>query len=80
MKIIFEINGRKHLMSPEQAEEVLHLIATYGNEVYEHRTNWSTKVESHHVYAVTPSEMGAGELKYISDALYGMGKLRGKPE
>lgn len=80
MKAIFELNGRKHLMTPEQMVEVMDLIHSYGEEVYECKTDWSTKVETHHVYAVSAAALGAGEMRYITDALYGMGKLRGKPQ
>jgi len=80
MRIIFELQDRKHLLTPEQADEVIALIHRYGKEVYEIKHNWSTKQNSHHVYELTPAEMGGGELKFLSDALYGMGKLKGKPE
>lgn len=80
MRIIFELQDRKHLLTPEQADEVIALIHRYGTEVYEIKHNWSTKQNSHHVYELTPTEMGSGELKFLSDALYGMGKLKGKPE
>lgn len=81
MKVVIDIDGRKHLMTPEQATHVLQLIHEYGAEVYETRSNWgTTKVESHHVYTLTPAELGVGRLMYLTDALYGMGKLAGKPE
>jgi hypothetical protein len=81
MKIMFDLNGRKHLMTPEQASQVIALIHEYGAEVYESRSNWNTtKVESHHVYSVTPTELGVGEMRYMTDAMYGMAKLLGKPE
>ena len=80
MRIIFELQNRKHLLTPEQADEVIALIHRYGTEVYETKHNWSTKQNSHHVYELTPTEMGSGELQFLSDALYGMGKLKGKPE
>lgn len=80
MKIIFELNNKKHLLSPEHADEIMALVHKYGTEVYEVKHNWSTKEDTHHVYEVTPIELGAGEIRYISDALYGMAKLRGRPE
>jgi H2-forming N5,N10-methylenetetrahydromethanopterin dehydrogenase-like enzyme len=79
MRAIFELNGRKHLMTTEQLAEVINLVHKYGEEVYECKTDWSSKTETHHVYAVSPATLGTGEFRYITDALYGMGKLRGKP-
>lgn len=81
MKVIIDLDGRKHVMTPEQAAEVMALIHEYGAEVYESRSNWgTTKVETHHVFCVTPAELGVGRLQYLTDALYGMGKLAGKPD
>jgi hypothetical protein len=80
MKVILELNNRKHLMSTDQFTEVMDLVHKYGEEVYECKTDWSTKTDTHHVYAVSAASLGAGEIRYITDALYGMGKLKGKPQ
>jgi hypothetical protein len=80
MKAIIELNGRKHIMTCDQAAEIIRLVHTYGREVFEHKRSWSTKVDSYHVYEVTPAELGIMSLPMLSDELYGMGKLAGKAE
>lgn len=82
MRALIELNGRKHIMTMKQAEEVISLIQSYGAEVYETKTSYSTKpyTTHHHVYELTPADVGKGEITFLTDALYGMGKLNGKPE
>jgi hypothetical protein len=80
MKIIFELADVKYLLNPEQMNEVVNLILKYGAEVYEAKTNWSTKTETHHVYEATPTMAAKLKLHVLPDAVYGLGKLTGKPE
>ncbi len=82
MKALIELNGRKHILTMKQAEEVITLIHSCGAEVYETKTNYNTKpyTVTHHVYELAPAEMGKGEITFLTDALYGMGKLKGRPE
>ena len=82
MRALIELNGRKHILTMQQAEEVIGLIHSYGEEVYESKTSYHTKPYpvTHHVYELTPTEMGKGEITFLTDALYGMGKLNGRPE
>jgi hypothetical protein len=80
MKIVFELADVKYLLNPEQMNEVLNLVYKYGNEVYESKTNWTTKVETHHVYESTPAMAARLKLHVLPDAVYGLGKLSGKPE
>jgi hypothetical protein len=82
MKAIIELQNRKHVMTPEQAAEVIALIHHYGTEVYTTKTEYGVKpyVTHHHVYELTPTELGTGELPYLTDAMYGMAKLKGRPE
>jgi hypothetical protein len=80
MKVIFELADVKYLLTPDQANEVLNLIYKYGAEVYEAKTNWSQKTETHHVYDATPAMAARLKLPVITDAVYGLGKVTGKPE
>ena len=80
MKIVFELADVKYLLNPEQMNEVLNLVYKYGAEVYESKTNWTTKVETHHVYEATPAMAARLKLHVLPDAVYGLGKLSGKPD
>lgn len=80
MKIIFELADVKYLLTPEQMNEVLNLVYKYGHEVYECKTNWSTKTETHHVFEATPAMAARLKLSVLVDAVYGIGKITGKPE
>jgi len=80
MKIVFELADVKYLLNPEQMNEVLNLVYRYGAEVYESKTNWTTKVETHHVYESTPAMAARLKLHVLPDAVYGLGKLSGKPD
>ena len=80
MKVLFEFDGKQFVMDAESAGEIVNLIHARGAEVYEHKTNWRSKEESYHVYPTTPRELGEMSFKMITDELYGMGKLAGKPQ
>lgn len=80
MRVLFEFDDKKFVMDAESASEIVRMIHSYGAEVYEHKTNWRTKEESHHVYNLNPAEVGTMRMQFITDELYGMGKLNGKPE
>jgi hypothetical protein len=80
MRALIELNGRKHILTMKQAEEVITLIHSYGAEVYESRKDWNTKTVQHYIYEVSPTELGTGDITFLTDALYGMGKLKGRPE
>lgn len=80
MKVLFEFNDRKFVMEAEQAGAIVNMIHDCGCEVYEHKTNWSTKEETHHVYKLAPAEVGLVRFELMSEELYGLGKMRGKPE
>lgn len=80
MKVLFEFNDRKFVMEAEQAGAIVNMIHDSSREVYEHKTNWSTKEETHHVYKLTPSEVGVFRFELLSEELYGSAKMRGKPE
>ena len=80
MKIVFELADVKYLLTPEQMNEVVNLVHKYGTEVYECKSNWSTKTQTHHVYEATPSLAAGLKLSVLTDAVYGIGKITGKPE
>ena len=80
MRVLFEFDDKKFVMDAGSAAEIVRMIHSYGAEVYEHKTNWRTKEESHHVYNLNPAEVGTMRMQFITDELYGMGKLNGKPE
>ena len=60
MRVLFEFDGKNFVMSANDAAEIVRLIHSHGAEIYEHKTNWRTKEESHHVYNLNPTEQGAG--------------------
>ena len=80
MKVLFEFDDKKFVMDAESAGEIVSLIHAHGSEVYEHKTNWRSKEESYHVYETTPKDLGEMSFKMITDELYGMGKLKGRPQ
>ena len=80
MKVLFEFDDKKFVMDAESAGEIVSLIHSRGAEIYEHKTSWRTKEESHHVYNLNPTEVGTMRMQFITEELYGMGKLNGKPE
>ena len=80
MKILFEWADKKLIMDASKAEEIINLINRSEEEVYEHKTNWRTKEETHHVYAVSAGDLGVQSIQVLTDDLYALGKLRGKPE
>ena len=80
MKVLFEFDDKKFVMDAESAGEIVSLIHSRGAEVYEHKTNWRTKEESYHVYETTPRDLGEMSFQMITDELYGMGKLKGRPQ
>ena len=80
MKVLFEFDDKKFVMDAESAGEIVSLIHSRGAEIYEHKTSWRTKEESHHVYTPTTAEIGGFRFLMISDELYGMGKLKGRPQ
>ena len=80
MKMLFEWNNKTLIIAPERMDELIKLIMQSAEEVYEHKKNWSTKEESHHVYPISACDFGVQEIRVLSDELYALGKLRGKPE
>lgn len=80
MKVLFEFDGKQFVMDPESAAEIVTLIHARGLEVYEHKREWRTKADTYHVYPTTTKEIGEMNFKMITDELYGMGKLKGRPE
>ena len=80
MKVLFEFDDKKFVMDAESAGEIVSLIHSRGAEIYEHKTSWRTKEESHHVYNLNPTEVGTMRLQFITEELYGMGKLKGRPQ
>lgn len=80
MKVLFEFDGKHFVMSAQEAAEIVRMVHSCGAEIYEHKTNWRTKEESHHVYALNPTEVGTMRMQFITEELYGMGKLNGKPK
>ena len=80
MKVLFEFDGKQFVMDAESASEIVSLIHARGAELYEHKTSWRNKEESYHVYPATPRELGEMSFKMITDELYGMGKLKGRPQ
>ena len=80
MKVLFEFDDKKFVMDAESAGEIVSLIHSRGAEIYEHKTNWRSKEESYHVYETTPRDLGEMSFKMITDELYGMGKLKGRPQ
>lgn len=80
MKALFDFDGKQFVMDAESAGEIVALIHARGAEVYERRRNWRSKEESHHVYPANPTELGEITFKMITDELYGMGKLTGRPQ
>tara|TARA_R110002096_G_scaffold96933_1_gene216059 strand:+ start:58 stop:306 length:249 start_codon:yes stop_codon:yes gene_type:complete len=80
MKVLFEFDDKKFVMDAESAGEIVKLIHARGTEVYEHKTNWRSKEQSYHVYETTPRDLGEMSFKMITDELYGMGKLKGRPQ
>ena len=79
MKVLFEFDDKKFVMDAESAGEIVKLIHARGAELYEHKTNWRSKEQSYHVYETTPRDLGEMSFKMITDELYGMGKLKGRP-
>jgi hypothetical protein len=80
MKVLFEFDDKKFVMDAESAGEIVSLIHSRGAEIYEHKTNWRTKEESHHVYNAYTCGSRWVSFLMISDELYGMGKLKGRPQ
>jgi len=80
MRVLFEFDGKNFVMSASDAAEIVRLIHSHGAEIYEHKTSWRTKEESHHVYSLNPAEVGTMRMQFITEELYGMGKLNGKPK
>lgn len=80
MKVLFEWADMKLIMDAAKAEEIINLINRSAEEVYEHKRNWSSKEESHHVYPVSAQDLGVQSIRILTDDLYALGKLRGKPE
>jgi hypothetical protein len=80
MKVLFEFDDKKFVMDAESAGEIVNLIHARGAELYEHKTNWRSKEQSYHVYETTPNDLGEMSFKMITDELYGMGKLKGRPQ
>jgi len=80
MKVLFEWGNKNFIMEPEQASEIIQLIHRYSKEVFEHKRNWKDKTETDHVYSITPAELGVLPMQFITDELYGLGKIMGRPE
>ena len=80
MKMLFEWGHKTLIISPEKMGEIMTLVMQSAEEVYEFKKNWSTKEESHHVFPVNVGDFGVQEIRVLSDELYALGKLRGKPE
>ena len=79
MKVLIDWADNSYVMEAEEAMEIMAMVQKYGKEVYVKKRDWQAKQETHHVYAVTPAEVGITPIRVISDALYGMGKLKGRP-
>jgi hypothetical protein len=81
MKVLFEFDDNKFRNETRAMPlKLVRLFIPDGTEVYERKTSWRTKEESHHVYNLNPTEVGGLRLQFISDELYGMGKLKGRPQ
>jgi hypothetical protein len=80
MKVLFEFDDKRFVMDAESAGEIVNLIHARGAELYEHKTSWRSKEESYHVYETTPRDLGEMNFKMITDELYGMAKLKGRPQ
>jgi hypothetical protein len=80
MKVLFEFDSKRFVMDSESAGEIVSLIHARGAEIYEHKKDYRTKEESHHVYNLNPAEIGTVRMNFITEELYGMGKLKGRPK
>ena len=80
MKALFEWGHKNFIMEAEDAAEIVKLIHQYGTEIYKHESGWGDRKEEHYVYEPTPTELGQVELTFLTDELYALGKLKGRPE
>lgn len=76
MKALVRVGYDTYAMDVDKALTLLELVAT--SEKYEEKYNSETRQTAFYVYPVEPREK-VKELKLISDDLYKMASLAGKP-
>ena len=83
MKVILEVCGKRYVLDPDQADEVLHML--HGAEVYDqkwHRGNDGADGHySHHVFAERPEKATEPyNIRTLTTAQYNIYKMNGHPE